>query len=101
MGAVVIAAVAVEVSGMAIKSEIPGDYGFDPVGLYPDSKTEQMKMQDQELTHGRTAIVAFAFQEFASKVPVVRETPFFFEPVWVYLTKELGSFDLSRGFIEY
>merc|ERR1719152_976483 len=102
--AVVIAAVAVEVSGMALKSETPGDYGFDPVGLYPDSKTEQMKMQDQELTHGRTAmvaIVAFAFQEFASKVPVVRETPFFFEPVWVYLTKELGSFDLSKGFIEY
>lgn len=101
---VVLAAVAVEISGMAIKGDTPGDYGFDPIGFYPDSPNEQTRMQDQELTHGRTAmiaIVAFAAQEFTSKVPVVRETPFFFEPIWTYLTKELGSFDLSRGFIEY
>jgi len=101
---VVLAAVGVEVTGMSNKAETPGDYGFDPIGLYPDSPNEQMRMQDQELTHGRTAmiaIVAFAAQEFTSKVPVTRETPFLFEPIWTYLTKDLGGFDLSRGFIEY
>ena len=81
-----------------------GDYGFDPVGLYPKDAEGQMLMQDKELIHGRVAmvaIVAFAAQEFVSKVPVVRETPFFFEPIWTFATKELHLFDLSNGFISY
>lgn len=40
-------------------------------------------MIEQELTHGRTAMVAimgFIVQEFVTKVPVVEETPIFFLP---------------------
>ena len=40
-------------------------------------------MIQQELTHGRTAmlaIVGFVVQEFLTKVPVVEETPQFFVP---------------------
>ena len=101
---VVLAAAAVEGLGFVMKSETPGDYGFDPVGLYPKDAEGQMLMQDKELIHGRVAmvaIVAFAAQEFVSKVPVVRETPFFFEPIWTFATKELHLFDLSNGFISY
>merc|ERR1712146_112994 len=71
--AVVIAAAGVEFVGFQNK-DLPGDYGFDPLGLYPSDPEGRSKMQDQELTHGRTAmiaIVAFAAQEFASKIPVV------------------------------
>ena len=81
-----------------------GDYGFDPLGLYPKDADGQMLMQEKEMIHGRVAmvaIVAFAAQEFVSKVPVVRETPFFFEPIWTFMTQELHSFDLSAGYISY
>merc|ERR1719446_229452 len=101
--AVVIAAAGVEFVGFQNK-DLPGDYGFDPLGLYPKDPEERSKMQDQELTHGRTAmvaIVAFAAQEFTSKIPVVKEWPFFFEPIWTFLFRDLGTMDLSRGYYNY
>ena len=63
----------------------PGDLGFDPLGLLPDKDAPERRkrMLEQELTHGRTAmlaIVGFAIQEFLTKVPVVEETPQFFVP---------------------
>ncbi len=47
----------------------PGDLGFDPLGLLPDKSAPERRkrMLEQELTHGRTAmlaIVGFAIQEF-------------------------------------
>lgn len=106
---VVGAAAAIEVIGLQQKGSrntateyLPGDYGFDPLGVYPKDGAGQAQMQESELRHGRTAmvaIVAFAAQEFTSKVPVVREWPFFFEPIWTFV-KEIGFFDLSRGFYE-
>eukprot|EP00614_Pseudopedinella_elastica_P005840 CAMPEP_0172593094 /NCGR_PEP_ID=MMETSP1068-20121228/12283_1 /TAXON_ID=35684 /ORGANISM="Pseudopedinella elastica, Strain CCMP716" /LENGTH=270 /DNA_ID=CAMNT_0013390479 /DNA_START=25 /DNA_END=837 /DNA_ORIENTATION=- len=101
---VLAAAAAVEYKGMNLKSDLPGDFGFDPLGLYPTDPKERALRQESELRHGRTAmvaIVAFAAQEFIGKIPVVRETPFFFEPIWTFATKDLGMFDLSRGFIQY
>ena len=65
-------------------SYLPGDYGFDPLGLYPSDKEGQERMQLAEIKHGRLgmlAITAFAAQEFVSKVGVVDETPIFFQPI--------------------
>lgn len=62
----------------------PGDLGFDPLNLYPDSVSEQERMKLAEIKHGRLAmiaIVAFAVQEFVTKLGVVDETPFFFKPL--------------------
>merc|ERR1711988_1006101 len=98
---VILAAAAVEGLGFVLKSEIPGDYGFDPLGLYPKDADGKMLMQEKEIIHGRVAMVAitaFAAQEFASKISVVQETPFLFKPIWSYLTQDLHSFDLSAGF---
>lgn len=64
-------------------SYLPGDYGWDPLSLYPDDKEGQKRMQLAEIKHGRLgmiAITAFAVQEFVSKVGVVDETPLFFRP---------------------
>lgn len=61
----------------------PGDLGFDPLGLYPKGKDDQLNMQLAEIKHGRLAMVAvlgFALQEAVSKEGVVDETPFFFIP---------------------
>ena len=53
-------------------------------------------MIEQELTHGRTAMVAivgFASQEFVTRVPVVEETPQFFLP-------DAGEIEAEREFAE-
>jgi hypothetical protein len=36
----------------------PGDLGFDPLGLQPQSKTELLAMQTKELNNGRLAMIA-------------------------------------------
>jgi len=64
----------------------PGDLGFDPLGFYPPKEDEEGRfdMRVKEIKHGRLAmiaIVAFAVQEFVTKVGVVDETPFFFKPL--------------------
>lgn len=101
--AVVAAAAYVEVNGLALKKDAPGDFGFDPLGLYPKNPVEQAERQESELRHGRTAmlgITGFALQEFVFKSPVTQETPIFFEPIWKFLG-DAGFGDLSRGFISY
>jgi len=77
----------VELSGMQNSSKegyVPGDYKFDPLGLYPKDADGQKKMQLSEIKHGRLsmiAITAFAVQEAVTKIGVVEETPFFFYPI--------------------
>ena len=64
-----------------------GDYGFDPLGLYPSDEEGQKRMQLAEIKHGRLsmiAVTAFAFQEYVSKVGVVDETPMFFHPLQLF-----------------
>lgn len=65
----------------------PGDYGFDPLGLYPSDVQGQQRMQLAEIKHGRLAMIAvtaFAFQEYVSEVGVVDETPMFFHPLQLF-----------------
>jgi hypothetical protein len=62
----------------------PGNLGFDPLGIYPETKEGQMRMQLAEIKNGRLAMIAifaFAIQEFVSKQGVVDETPIFFYPL--------------------
>lgn len=68
-----------------VKGYTPGDLGFDPFGLYPKDDKGKKWMQAAEIKNGRIAMIAitaFAFQEFASHVPVVEEVPFLFKPFW-------------------
>uniref|UniRef100_A0A7R9U4F0 Uncharacterized protein n=1 Tax=Pinguiococcus pyrenoidosus TaxID=172671 RepID=A0A7R9U4F0_9STRA len=78
------AAAAIELVGM--KKAGPGDYGFDPLGLA--DKIGEDWVATAEVKNGRLAMIAitaFAFQEFVSQIPVVKETPLFFEPLGTYL----------------
>jgi hypothetical protein len=62
---------------------IPGNLGFDPLGLYPKDKEGQEWAKLSEIKNGRLAMIAitaFAVQEFVSKTGVIDETPFFFKP---------------------
>jgi len=63
----------------------PGDCGFDPLGFFPKEKKLQLEMQTKELKHGRLAMIAllgFVVQEALYGIPVVKETPFFFQPLF-------------------
>jgi hypothetical protein len=62
----------------------PGSFAFDPLGLHGFFGGDKIEMDAREIRHGRlamVAIVAFAFQEWTSGLAVVKETPFFFEPI--------------------
>jgi len=68
--------------------DTPGNYGFDPL-KFGDRfcKDEQAKliMQTVEIFNGRTAMLAtvgFVVQEVVTGLPVVRETPQFFQSIW-------------------
>ena len=37
---------------------LPGDYGFDPLNLYPLDKEGQQRMQLVEIKHGRFSMIA-------------------------------------------
>ena len=67
---------------------MPGDFGFDPLGLYPKEKEGKKRMELAEIKNGRLAMIAitaFAFQELVSKTGVVDETPLFFKPIGAVL----------------
>ena len=52
---------------------LPGDLGFDPLGLYRGSDEDKRTMQLKELNNGRLAMIAitgYAFNEAATKIPV-------------------------------
>jgi hypothetical protein len=52
---------------------LPGDLGFDPLGLYKGSDEDKRTMQLKELNNGRLAMIAitgYAFNEAATKLPV-------------------------------
>jgi hypothetical protein len=68
------------------KNYVLGDCGFDPLGLFPESKEDQFKMQLKEIKHGRIAMMAilgFSIQEALYNTPVIDETPQFFKPFFM------------------
>ena len=66
----------------------PGAFEFDPLGLHGFFGGDKLEMDAREIRHGRLAmlaIVAFAFQEKVSGLAVIKETPFFFEPISAFM----------------
>jgi len=43
-----------------INPDLPGDYGFDPLGLLPKDAQARMEVQNKELNNGRLAMLAVA-----------------------------------------
>ena len=88
------ATAAIERVGAAKKEEgkLPGDLGFDPLGLAKGATAEEYRrLEEQELSHGRTAMLAisvFAAEEALFKGPVVENTPLFFQPAANFVTPE-------------
>ena len=88
--AIIAAAGIIELENMKMKEEkgknyIAGDCNFDPLNMLPADKDGQMAMMTKEIKHGRIAMMAilgFAIQEAVYGVPVVQETPFFFQPIF-------------------
>jgi Chlorophyll A-B binding protein len=92
---VLLAAGAIDVIGIKNADKrapgyLAGNYGFDPLGLYPGDEAGQKRMQLAELKNGRLAMIAitaFAVQEAVYKVGVVDETPLFFKPIGTVLSE--------------
>jgi len=88
--AVVLLAGIIELQVEIVKEEkgkqyTPGDCDFDPLGFLPTDKAGQMEMMTKEIKHGRISMMAltgFVVQEGLYNVPVVQETPFFFQPIF-------------------
>ncbi|KAH8046541.1 chlorophyll A-B binding protein [Aureococcus anophagefferens] len=58
-----------------LKSDrVPGDFEFDPAGLYPEDAAEQLDMQNKELNNGRLAMIAMAGM-VARSPPAPRNPP--------------------------
>jgi len=70
------------------KRREPGDFGFDPLGLYEyhGSSPEKKKvMRVYEVNHGRAsmlAIVLYILIEAAFSRAIIDVTPLFFVPIW-------------------
>jgi len=74
------------VEGLMPSTYVPGDLGFDPLGMAGQTEKEQKKMQLAEIKNGRTAMLAvtgFAVQEFLYGKPVIEQTPQFFKPFFL------------------
>ena len=46
------------VNNMNVFNRVPGDYSFDPLGIYPTTVEKQREMQLAELKNGRLAMIA-------------------------------------------
>ena len=102
---------------LVMKSYVPGDLGFDPLGLYDINSMQvppmielrmkadpqvridwvnfnRKQMEAQEIYHGRAAMIGitgFAVQEFITGQPIVDQTSLFFTPFWEILAPGLAS----------
>ena len=59
----------------------PGDLGFDPYTLYTKRNGDKKAMETAEIKNGRLAMIAitaYVFQELATGLPVVQQTPYLF-----------------------
>jgi len=67
-------------SGEKPTGYVPGNYGFDPLNLY-NVRGDKKTMEECEVKNGRLAMIAisaYVFQEVATGLPVVQETPYLF-----------------------
>jgi len=72
----------------------PGNFGFDPFGLYPKDEQGKKRMQLSEIKHGRLAMIAitaFAAQEFVAETAVIDHASFFFKPITQVLSDQQFS----------
>ncbi len=73
---------------MLTGSYVPGELGFDPLGLYTifgKSESGKMLMGTAQIKNGRLAMLAitiYALEEAITKNPVVQNSAFLFEPFW-------------------
>jgi len=87
LGCLAFASVMEAYSGIvASKKEgyFPGNFQFDPLGLYPNDTNLQKQMQLSEIKHGRLAMIAitaFAAQEFVAETAVIDHASIFFKPI--------------------
>merc|ERR1712238_55958 len=80
------------------KGYFPGNFGFDPLGLYPKDVEGQQQRQLSEIKHGRLAMIAitaFAAQEFVDHTAVVDHAAIFFKPI----TQVLGEASLPGLYV--
>jgi len=98
---------AVDVYGLTVASKnqdyFVGDLKFDPLGLNfifgGPSAEGQKKLQLAEIKNGRLAmlaITAFAFQEFATHMAIIDQTPIFFHPIWDTVFGEIGTSPITH-----
>mmetsp|Transcript_31358 Transcript_31358/g.72180 ORF Transcript_31358/g.72180 Transcript_31358/m.72180 type:complete len:169 (+) Transcript_31358:92-598(+) len=72
----------------------PGNFGFDPLGVYPKDAEGKKWMETAEIKNGRLAMIAitaFAVQEFVTKSAVVDATSVFFKPIEVVMREFTNS----------
>jgi hypothetical protein len=81
---------AVDIYSLKLKAEqgdewLPGDFGFDPLNLLGGASIEAKRdMQAKEINNGRLAMMAvltYVIEEFVTKQPIVKLTPFLFQPI--------------------
>jgi len=73
------------------KEYFPGNFGFDPFGLYPKDEKGKKRMQLSEIKHGRLAMIAitaFAAQEFVAETAVIDHASIFFKPITQVLSDQ-------------
>lgn len=65
------------------KNYIPGDLNFDPLNFYKNKTAfTKRNLELKELNNGRLAMLAityFAFNEYFTNNPIIKNTPFFFK----------------------
>lgn len=72
----------------------PGNLGFDPLGLFPVDRDGQENMKLAEIKHGRVAMVGvsgYVAEEYFTKMAVVDDTPFLFQPISETVEEALTS----------
>jgi len=80
------------------KGYFPGNFGFDPLGLYPKDVEAQKQRQLSEIKHGRLAMIAitaFAAQEYVDHTAVVDHAAIFFKPI----TQVIGEASLPGLYV--
>merc|ERR1719453_2118562 len=72
----------------------PGEFNFDPIGLYGKTDAEKKAMRTKEIKNGRVAmmaVLAYVGAEAMTGKPVTELTPVFFKPIWVVVMDAMNG----------